>query len=142
MKVSNFLCGLVNRESKEVKDVSTIQKSLNSNEKFKGGYPIARTEEIVSVQINLLLTKGRCLIFMRIGVIEEMWRHWQLWLNLTSLASLTYEKRVMVWNFGIMTSRTLWYRIMRIVVVEKVREPIGGVILDLSIGNLAARATL
>ena len=79
---------------------------------------------------------------MRIGVIEEMWRHWQLWLNLTSLASFTYEKGVMVWNFGIMTSRTLWYRIMRIVVVEKVREPIGGVILDLSIGNLAARATL
>ena len=142
MKVLNFPCGLVNRESKEVKDVSTIQKSLNSNEKFKGGYPFAKTEEIDSVQINLLLTKGRCLRFMIIGVVEEMWRHWQLWLNLTSLASFTYEKRVMVWNFGIMTSRTLWYRIMRIVVVEKVREPIGGVILDLSIGNLVARATL
>ena len=56
--------------------------------------------------------------------------------------SLTYEKRVMVWNFGIMTYRTYWFRIIRIVVVEKVREPIGGVILDLSIGNLAARATL
>ena len=44
--------------------------------------------------------------------------------------------------FGIMTSRTHRFRIMRIVVVEKVREPIGGVILDLSIGNLVARATL
>ena len=88
MKVSNFLCGLVNRESKEVKDVSTIQTSPNSNKKFKGGYPIATTEEIDSVQINLLLTKGRCLRFMRIGVVEEMWRNWQLWLNLTNLALL------------------------------------------------------
>ena len=48
MKVLNFHCELVNREIKEVEDVSSTQQSPNSNKKFKGGYmyPIARTEEV------------------------------------------------------------------------------------------------
>ena len=43
MKVLNFHCELVNRESKEVEDVSTTQQSPNSNEKFKGGYTACLT---------------------------------------------------------------------------------------------------
>ena len=58
MKVLNFHCELVNREGKEVKDVSTTKQSPNSNKKFKGGYPIARTKEIAK-DCLLTLVKSR-----------------------------------------------------------------------------------
>ena len=46
MKVSNFLCGLVNRESKEVKDVSTTQQSPHSNTNSKEGTQLLQLKKL------------------------------------------------------------------------------------------------